>query len=49
MGDKSEIVAAVSERVDSLIQEDALVVKIDVEGFEPSAFKSMKGVFDNHE
>jgi hypothetical protein len=34
------------ERVDSVLQEDVLLMKMDVEGFEPTAFESSKGILD---
>lgn len=42
------LVTALSERVDDIIREDALVIKLDVEGFEPSALASIHGVFENY-
>ena len=41
-------VQAASERADSLAQEEVLLVKLDVEGFEPQAMRSLKGLFDHH-
>lgn len=35
------------ERVDSVVQEDVLLMKVDVEGFEPTAFQSSKGILDS--
>ena len=49
VGAHRQVVKALSERVDTLIHEDVLVLKLDVEGFEPSAFQSMKGLFDSQE
>lgn len=40
-------VTVTSERVDDVYQGDALVAKIDVEGFEPQVLQSMRGIFDN--
>ncbi len=34
----TKVVEVAGERVDSLIKEDVLLVKLDVEGFEPTAF-----------
>lgn len=48
VGKHREHVETLSERVDELVHEDVLVLKLDVEGFEPSAFKSMAGLFDRH-
>ncbi len=36
------------ERVDSVVQEDVLIMKLDVEGFEPTAFQSSKGILDSY-
>ncbi|CAL8462169.1 g1700 [Coccomyxa elongata] len=36
------------ERVDSVVQEDVLMMKLDVEGFEPTAFQSSKGILDSY-
>lgn len=36
------------ERVDSVVQEDVLLMKLDVEGFEPVAFQSSMGILDNY-
>ncbi|KAK9906760.1 hypothetical protein WJX75_007525 [Coccomyxa subellipsoidea] len=36
------------ERVDSVVQEDVLLMKLDVEGFEPTAFQSSKGILDSY-
>ena len=49
VGAHRQVVKAQSERVDTLVHEDVLVLKLDVEGFEPSAFQSMKGLFDSQE
>ena len=45
---KMATTVAISERVDAVVHEDVLLIKLDVEGFEPSAFESMKGLFDGH-
>ena len=34
------------ERVDGVVAEDVALLKMDVEGFEPTAFESAKGVLD---
>ena len=34
------------ERVDAVVNEDVALLKMDVEGFEPTAFQSAKGVLD---
>jgi Methyltransferase FkbM domain len=34
------------ERVDAVVNEDVLLLKMDVEGFEPAVLKSSKGLFD---
>ncbi len=34
------------ERVDAVVAEDVALLKMDVEGFEPTAFESAKGVLD---
>ena len=49
VGAHRQVVKALSERVDTLVHEGVLVLKLDVEGFEPSAFQSMKGLFDSQE
>lgn len=36
------------ERVDSVVKEDVLLIKLDVEGFEPTAFRSSKALFDKY-
>jgi hypothetical protein len=36
------------ERVDSLVRENVLLLKLDVEGFEPTAFQSSQGLLKNH-
>ena len=43
-----EVVEVAGERVDSLIKEDVLLVKLDVEGFEPTAFRSSTGLLDHY-
>ena len=43
-----ERVAVRGERVDALVQEDVTLMKLDVEGFEPLAFESSKGILDGH-
>lgn len=48
VGAHREKARAIGERVDALIHEDSILAKVDVEGFEPSAFESMKGMFDSH-
>ena len=42
------MVEVAGERVDSLIREDVLLVKLDVEGFEPTAFRSSSGLLDHY-
>ena len=42
-----ELVEVAGERVDSLIREDVLLIKLDVEGFEPTAFRSSSGLLDH--
>ena len=46
MGEYERIEVA-GERVDSVVQEDVLLMKLDVEGFEPTAFQSSKGILDS--
>ena len=41
-------IEAVTERADSLAFEDVHIAKIDVEGFEPQAMRSLKALFDTH-
>ena len=36
------------ERVDSLVRENVLLLKLDVEGFEPTAFRSSQGLLKNY-
>ena len=43
-----EHLAVTGERVDSIVQEDVLLMKLDVEGFEPVALESAKGILDAH-
>ena len=43
-----EKVMAVGERVDEVVQEDVILMKMDVEGFEPKALDSAKGIWDNY-
>ena len=43
-----EYVSVPGERVDAVVQEDVALMKIDVEGFEPLAFESSKGILDGH-
>ena len=42
-----ERIEVAGERVDSVVQEDVLLMKLDVEGFEPTAFQSSKGILDS--
>ena len=42
-----ELIEVAGERVDSVVQEDVLLMKLDVEGFEPTAFQSSKGILDS--
>ena len=41
-----EKVRVAGERVDGVVAEDVALLKMDVEGFEPTAFESAKGVLD---
>ena len=41
-----EKVKVTGERVDGVVAEDVALLKMDVEGFEPTAFESAKGVLD---
>ena len=41
-----ERVKVTGERVDAVVAEDVALLKMDVEGFEPTAFESAKGVLD---
>ena len=43
-----DFVEVKGERVDSVVQEDVLLMKLDVEGFEPTAFQSSKGILDSY-
>ncbi len=44
-----EIIKALGERVDEVVQEDVMLLKADVEGFEPGVIESAKGLLDSHE
>ncbi|KAK9818128.1 hypothetical protein WJX72_007587 [[Myrmecia] bisecta] len=44
-----ETVLVEGERVDAVVRESVLVMKLDVEGFEPTAFEGAKGLLDSHE
>lgn len=43
-----DFITVKGERVDSVVQEDVLLMKLDVEGFEPTAFQSSKGILDTY-
>lgn len=43
-----ELVEVTGERVDSLVREDTLLIKLDVEGFEPTAFRSSTGLLEQY-
>ncbi|EIE24267.1 hypothetical protein COCSUDRAFT_65824 [Coccomyxa subellipsoidea C-169] len=43
-----DFITVKGERVDSIVQEDVLLMKLDVEGFEPTAFQSSKGILDTY-
>jgi hypothetical protein len=43
-----EKIQVIGERVDAVVKEDVVLIKMDVEGFEPTAFASASGLFDNH-
>lgn len=43
-----EKVTAVGARVDDVVQEDVLLLKVDVEGFEPAVIASAEGLLQNH-
>lgn len=43
-----ETVQAVGERVDEVVHEDVLLLKVDVEGLEPAVMKSCSGLLDKH-
>ena len=43
-----EVLEVAAERVDSVVAEDVLLLKLDVEGHEPPAFLSAAGVFEAH-
>ncbi len=34
--------------MDAVVREDVALIKMDVEGFEPHALESAKGLFDQH-
>ena len=36
------------ERVDAVVREHVVLIKMDVEGFEPHVLDSAKGLFDQH-
>ena len=43
-----EEVSAVGERVDEVVQEDVLLMKVDVEGLEPGVMASAQGLLRNY-
>ncbi|KAK9785855.1 hypothetical protein WJX73_004640 [Symbiochloris irregularis] len=43
-----EYLDIMGERVDSIVHEDVALMKLDVEGFEPVAMESAKGILDAH-
>ena len=43
-----EKVTVPGERADAVVQEDVMLLKLDVEGFEPQAFASSQGILDGH-
>ena len=43
-----ELVEVTGERVDSLVRENTLLIKLDVEGFEPTAFRSSSGLLEQY-
>jgi hypothetical protein len=45
-GGEYEVLEVRGERVDAVIRESVLLMKLDVEGFEPAAFQSAKGILD---
>lgn len=42
------MVKAVGERIDEVVHEDVVLLKLDVEGHEPGVIKSAKGLLANH-
>ena len=42
------MVQAMGERVDEVVHEDVLLLKVDVEGLEPAVMKSCSGLLDKH-
>ena len=43
-----EIVQALGERVDTVVEEDVLLLKVDVEGLEPAVLHSSTRLLDKH-
>ena len=43
-----EVVEAIGERVDDVVQEDVLLLKVDVEGHEPGVIKSAKSLIESY-
>ena len=43
-----EKLEVIGERVDALVPEDVVLMKLDVAGFEPLAFRSAQGIMDSH-
>lgn len=43
-----EVVQALGERVDNLVKEDVLLLKVDVEGLEPAVLHSATRLFDKY-
>ena len=43
-----EVVQALGERVDTLVKEDVLLLKVDVEGLEPAVLHSATRLFDKY-
>ena len=44
-----EIVHAMGERIDEVVHEDVLLLKVDVEGFEPGVIDSAEDVFADYQ
>ena len=46
--DELEVVKAMGERVDEVVQEDVVLLKVDVEGHEPGVIQSATGLLDGY-
>ena len=46
--DELEVVKAMGERVDEVVREDVVLLKVDVEGHEPGVIQSATGLLDGY-